>query len=134
MTESLTTDECLASQTHRAWHDRNNRDCCGGDICRPKLVTPEIEEAIEGIGIKHDEVEAVIEERMSVYGPPEENLQAIADAYEAYRLNMGNRRYTIQDLCNMECLKKLIRMARTPEHPDSVKDIKAYRLLAETVK
>jgi hypothetical protein len=80
------------------------------------------------------EVEAVIEERMSVYGPPEENLQAIADAYEAYRLNMGNRRYTIQDLCNMECLKKLIRMARTPEHPDSVKDIKAYRLLAETTK
>ena len=53
---------------------------------------------------------------------------------EAYRRNMGDRSYTIQDLCNLECIKKLIRMARTPEHADSVKDIKAYRQIAESVK
>jgi hypothetical protein len=33
----------------------------------------------------------------------------------------------------MMCLAKISRMARTPEHADSVKDIKAYRQIAESV-
>ena len=108
--------------------------CCVMPVSIAGLYTPEIEEAIEGIGLQRSEVDEVIREREAEYGPPSVNLQSIADAYEAYRQNMGNRRYTIQDLCNLECIKKLIRMARTPEHADSVKDIKAYRQIAETAK
>jgi hypothetical protein len=132
MYEAL-NETSLDSQTHaRNWHDRHNRDCCGGDVCRPKLVTADIEEAIEGIGLQHSEVDDVIQERESVYGPPSVNLDCIARHWQAYLDNRNPGPLTLQDVCNMMCLAKLSRMARTPEHADSVKDIKAYRQIAET--
>ena len=77
------------------------------------------------------EVNTVIQERMSLYGPPEVNLDCIARHWQAYLDNRNSGPLTLQDVCNMMCLAKISRMARTPEHADSVKDIKAYRQIAE---
>jgi hypothetical protein len=133
MIEAL-NETSLESQTHaRHWSDRNNRDCCDGATCRPKLLTPDIEEAIEGIGLQHSEVDEVIQEREAIYGPPSVNLDCIARHWQAYLDNRNPGPLTLQDVCNMMCLAKISRMARTPEHADSVKDIKAYRQIAESV-
>jgi hypothetical protein len=80
------------------------------------------------------EVKEVIQERMSLYGPPEVNLDCIARHWQAYLDNRNGGPLTLQDVCNMMVLAKISRMARTPEHADSVKDIKAYRQIAEGVK
>ena len=77
------------------------------------------------------EVNTVIQERMSLYGPPEVNLDCIARHWQAYLDNRNSGPLTLQDVCNMMCLVKISRLARTPGHQDSGKDIKAYREIAE---
>lgn len=144
MTESLVDDTCLESITHsccegarRPFKDRHLRtpeiaDCPSQCVVMPVTdeVWPKFVEEVK----EPCEVESVIQERESVYGPPSVNLDCIARHWQAYLDNRNPGRLTIQDVCNMMVLTKISRMARTPEHADSVKDIKAYRKIAEEVK
>lgn len=151
MIEALQTEDCLNSQTccegtrRPSWTERNRADIrqviqedytperAYNDYVWPKMpISQEVEDPIKTFAEAACEVNEVIQERMSLYGPPSVNLDCIARHWQAYLDNRNSGPLTLQDVCNMMCLAKLSRMARTPEHADSVKDIKAYRQIAET--
>lgn len=114
---SQDSQTCCEGVRRPSWSER-------GRVCsEPK--------PIEFDGIKPCEVNTVIQERMSLYGPPEVNLDCIARHWQAYLDNRNSGPLTLQDVCNMMCLVKISRLARTPGHQDSGKDIKAYREIAE---
>ena len=147
MIEMMQTEDCLNSQTCceggrrpertiRTWEERklSSREepfvAIGGVDARDIPFTQKEIDAVNAVSSRC-EVNQVIQERMSLYGPPEVNLDCIARHWQAYLDNRNSGPLTLQDVCNMMCLAKISRMARTPEHPDSVKDIKAYRQIAE---
>lgn len=135
MNEMMQDEECLATQT---------QGCCEGGrrpFSERKSAIRDFNEApayarpvLPLIKEQADDVSEVIQERETVYGPPSVNLDCIARHWQAYMDNRNPGPLTLQDVCNMMCLAKISRMARTPEHADSVKDIKAYRQIAETSK
>jgi hypothetical protein len=138
MIEAL-NETSLESQTHaRHWSDRNNRDCCDGAACRPKLLTPEIEEAIEGIGLaKPIGTDALLAERAKDYGPPEINMTGIGLIWTAQLRN----HWGIPDLpiipgsivALMMGGVKLNRLAKSPTHQDSYDDLDGYSEIAKSL-
>lgn len=138
MNEMMQDECCLESQTQgccegwrRPFSERKMQSHYYLNAPGPSCTTPEDWEIEVSI---NDEVSEVIQEREAVYGPPSVNLDCIARHWQAYLDNRNSGPLTLQDVCNMMCLAKISRMARTPEHADSVKDIKAYRQIAESVK
>ena len=75
---------------------------------------------------------AVMGPRQQFYGPPTENLPAVADAWTPYaRLALATKgRLDGIDVCNMMILLKAMRGA-TGYHRDSEVDAAGYALLAE---
>jgi hypothetical protein len=143
MTESL-QEECLDSITHagsccegmrRPFSQRKESIQCktlpaSQGIEGEYMVTPDIEEAIEGIGMQPSEIQGVIQERGDVYGPANVNLDCIAQHWRVYRINQGVRKESMLDVCYQNILQKISRLARTPNHRDSLIDIIGYAEIA----
>lgn len=74
-----------------------------------------------------------IAERGQDYGPPEINLTCIAKMWQAYLDNREpGRPLDLHDVCYMNSLQKLSRLARTPKHKDSLRDLsRGYLEIAE---
>lgn len=133
MIEMLNDEASLASQTHAT-------GCCEGGR-RPfsqrkdsptyqQVVVQTLEEAARNLNDRPCEVESVIQERESVYGPPSVNLDCISQHWQAYRINQGERKESLLDVCYRNILQKISRLARTPNHRDSIIDIIGYAEIA----
>jgi hypothetical protein len=131
--EDSQTQSCCEGVRRPSWKDRGSPIGVVQSCKQGEFGTWEADVKLNPLPTQN-EVNTVIQERMSLYGPPEVNLDCIARHWQAYLDNRNSGPLTLQDVCNMMCLAKLSRMARTPEHADSVKDIKAYRQIAESVK
>jgi len=142
MNEMMQDECCLESQT---------QGCCeGGRFTRPfasrKTGKPTVLHVTEFSQEHVDEIKAIAEgtcdpheafisgllkDRGSAYGPPEVNLDSTASMWDAYLRNRNPGPLTIHDVCYMNCLQKISRLARTPTHKDSQSDILGYTKIAE---
>jgi len=131
MIEALQDEQCIESITHSG-------SCCEG-ARRPfnarreplKVVVPQ--ESYDTITAIAEGTDSPIQERGQDYGPPEVNLACIAKMWQAYLDNREpGRPLDIHDVCYMNSLQKLSRLARTPRHKDSLRDLsRGYLEIAE---
>lgn len=72
----------------------------------------------------------VMKDRNSTYGNPEDNFRQIAALWSAYK----GVHFTSMDVALMNSLIKVARLAKSPEHHDSVVDIAGYAACAGDIQ
>ena len=81
------------------------------------------------------EVDAILEERGKDYGSFKANVEAVAEVMKALQtvhVCKTGRQLNLIDHSNLHYqVIKLVRLAATPEHLDSWKDIQGYAKLSE---
>lgn len=74
-------------------------------------------------------------ERRKKYGKPEDNFAVIADLWNTYTMRRMETDHDYsgikpEDVAHMMVLMKVARLAETPRHPDSIRDIAGYAACA----
>ena len=120
---SQDSQTCCEGVRRPSWSER-------GRVCsEPKPI--EFDGIKETKASPHESfIKSLIKERGEVYGPASVNLDSTASMWDAYLRNRNPGPLTIQDVCYMNILQKISRLARTPDHKDSLDDIPAYTELA----
>ena len=75
--------------------------------------------------------EIIYGDREKTYGHPAKNLEAIAELWHTYLMNMKNPKISAKDVAVMMILLKAARLGNDIAHRDSIVDICGYAALIE---
>lgn len=79
------------------------------------------------------EIEKLIEQRGKEYGDPKAAFDFVAKSFAAYQANKRTTETLAQDHAVYMILTKLSRIAYTPDHLDSWRDIQGYAKIGENL-